>query len=66
MPAARPRRQQQQQARLGDGDHFMALPGSELDHQSDAARDAFAGRGGDLDLAAEDDDPGALVDLMLE
>src|SRR5665213_651263 len=65
MAAAGPRRQQQQQPRVGGSDHLVPLPGSELHQQPDAPAHALALGGRDLDLAVEYDEPRALVNLMV-
>ena len=43
----------------------MALAGIELHQQSWRAHDAFAPRGRDLGLTAQDRDPSSLVDLVI-
>src|SRR5215210_511159 len=64
MPLARPRGEEQQDARVARGAHLVALLGVEVRHESRAARDRRAALL-DLDLATGHEDPSALVHLVL-
>src|SRR5438876_10542239 len=65
VPAPGPRSEQQQQSRLAERQHLVALAGLELDQEPHAAADAPAGRRGHLGLTVDDHDPGTLVLLVL-
>src|SRR5207253_9522358 len=64
VTAARPGREQQQEARWACGAHLVPLLRGQLDEHPDAAACALPG-GVHLDLAVEHDEPGALVHLVL-
>src|ERR1041384_1652921 len=65
MPVAGPGREDQQQAGIRAGDDRMALTGVELEEAAGARRNRISGGGRHLDLAVDDDDPSALVHLVL-
>src|SRR5215218_8495735 len=64
MPLARPRGEQEDDARVGLGAHLVGLLGIEVGDEAAAAGDAAAVLL-DLHLARRDHHPGALVYLML-
>src|SRR5215210_1214844 len=64
MPLARPRGEEEQDARVARGAHLVALLGVEMRDEPRAARHCRAALL-DLDLAIGHDDPCALVDLVL-
>ena len=65
VSAARPRSKQQQQPGLDGCDDLVPLARCALDEQPGAPARALAGRGRNLDLAAEHDQPRAFVNLVL-
>lgn len=66
MAKAGPGREQEQEARVAAGVDAVALGRLELDQRPDAAGRALGGvQRGHLDLAGDDDQPGAFVDLVV-
>src|SRR4051794_30517463 len=65
MAVAGPRREHQQQPRIARGAHLVALAGIEDGEEPGPARDRVARPARHLDLAVDDDEMRALVDLMV-
>src|SRR5262249_7875930 len=65
VPVAGPRREHEQQPRVADGAHLVALARVEDREETGAARDRVVRPARDLDLALDDDEVRALVDLVV-
>src|SRR6185312_3866895 len=65
VPVAGPRSEHEQQPRVGLGPHLMALAGVEHREEPGAGPDGVAVAATDVDLALDDHEMGALVDLVV-
>src|SRR5215218_6939039 len=65
VPVARPRGEHEQQPRVAPSAHLVALAGGEDREEPRPAGHAVAAPARDLDLAVDDHEVGALVDLMV-
>src|SRR4051794_7121284 len=65
MPVTGPRREHEQQPRVLGGAHLVALAGIEDREEPGTAGDALVGSAEHLDGAVDDDEVGALVDLVV-